>query len=268
MRAAPLSSSALVALPLALFGAGCSSLWGFDDLRAGAPGDDGGTTIPSTGAAGGSAVDGGQDVRAEVDAHASRPSDGSPGNDAAVSFSDAAQAARVVFISSATFTGDLGGLDGADAQCQRLASDAHLTGTFKAWLSDSKTWAASRLTHGAGPYVLVNGIVVANDWSGLTSGTLLHAVDITESGGAAPQASLGPGESMQDCTSTSCLPMAWSGTGPTGIGDGASYLCNDWSSSSTGVYGAWGAATKADGNWSDEYGPQCDDSAAIYCVEQ
>ena len=43
---------------------------------------------------------------------------------------------RVVFVSSATFTGGLGGVPAADQTCSDLAVAAGLVGTYRAWLSD------------------------------------------------------------------------------------------------------------------------------------
>lgn len=40
-----------------------------------------------------------------------------------------------IFVSSTLFTGNLGGVAGANAQCQQLAKAANLGGTFVAWLS-------------------------------------------------------------------------------------------------------------------------------------
>src|SRR5580692_9705113 len=50
-----------------------------------------------------------------------------------------------VFVTSATFTGDLGGQKGADAKCARVAKAVGLSGTFKAWLSTSKRNAKDKL---------------------------------------------------------------------------------------------------------------------------
>jgi len=44
---------------------------------------------------------------------------------------------KKVFVSSQTYVGNLGGVAGADSLCQGLATAAGLTGTFKAFLSDS-----------------------------------------------------------------------------------------------------------------------------------
>src|SRR5690606_15451769 len=43
-------------------------------------------------------------------------------------------APRLVFLSSESFTGDLGGLAGADKRCTELAAASALGGSYRAWL--------------------------------------------------------------------------------------------------------------------------------------
>jgi hypothetical protein len=95
---------------------------------------------------------------------------------------------KTVFVSSVAHTGSLGGLAGADQLCQRLASAAGLTGTYKAWLSDGKgVNPITTFTHGLGPYKLRNGVVVANNWNELIStGKLLYPININEKGAPVP----------------------------------------------------------------------------------
>jgi len=88
-----------------------------------------------------------------------------------------------VFVTSATYNGNLGGLAGADAKCQSLAAAANLAGTYKAWLSDATGSSPSnRFTHNPGPYVLVDGTTIAVDWADLTNGGILVPINMTESG--------------------------------------------------------------------------------------
>ena len=49
-----------------------------------------------------------------------------------------------VFVTSTVHDGNLGGLVGADAICNSLASAAGLAGTYKAWLSDGSGWPRCR----------------------------------------------------------------------------------------------------------------------------
>jgi hypothetical protein len=72
------------------------------------------------------------------------------------------------FVSSDTSaTGNLGGLDGADARCQRLADDADLTGTWHAYLSTEPLEGGSgvdaRDRIGKGPFYNVKGVKLADD---------------------------------------------------------------------------------------------------------
>jgi hypothetical protein len=86
---------------------------------------------------------------------------------------------RIVFISSTTYNGNLGGLAGADSLCQGLANNAGLTGLFKAWLSTSTIGPATRFTHPVGSlsgsgstdnsgYYRLDGQQVARSWPCLT----------------------------------------------------------------------------------------------------
>src|SRR5262249_27131858 len=93
---------------------------------------------------------------------------------------------RRVFVTSLTYTGNLGGLAGADALCQARADAAALGGTYKAWLADDSGSPATRFTHSTGEYVLVDGTVVAGNWADLTDGSTGHAIDKTEGNGTPP----------------------------------------------------------------------------------
>jgi hypothetical protein len=141
-----------------------------------------------------------------------------------------------------------------------------------AWLSDigSGNSAASRLSHAAVPYVLVNGTVVANDWAGLTSGTLLHAIDLTEQGGTPPTGTYAnvPGHAA-----------VWTDTDASGQYAGVTQIpptgqdCDGWSSSTDAGNGTVaGNFSAVDRNWTDVgYGSSgflCSMTAAIYCVGQ
>src|SRR6185295_4806701 len=120
-----------------------------------------------------------------------------------------------VFISSAIYNGNLGGLAGADQKCQQLAAAAGMgiNRKFMAWLSTSTVSAASRLYHAPDPYVLVSegGEVVASNWADLTDGTLQRSIQRDELGRRA-----GPDSGAS----------VWTGTSRTG----ATYLsfCGEW----------------------------------------
>jgi hypothetical protein len=169
-----------------------------------------------------------------------------------------------VFVSSMTYTGDLGGVGGADAKCQSLAVAAGLTGAYMAWLSDATSSAASRLTHSTGKYVLVDNTTVATSWTALTTVNLLHAIDMTESKGTAP---LG---------TTTCGPggtggkVVWSDTLASGATSTPTGNCGNWGSTAA-TSANWGFSDKVDSNWSQGCsggGAVCVWKAALYCFEQ
>ena len=95
---------------------------------------------------------------------------------------------RVVFVSSMTFDGDLGGLGGADKQCRLLAAkfDAAHADTYKAWLSDGVDSPSTRFAHGPEfdgvPYVLRNGVEIAADFTALVLAGPWPGIHLTEEG--------------------------------------------------------------------------------------
>lgn len=88
-----------------------------------------------------------------------------------------------VFVTADTYYGGLvGGLSGADAKCQEGANAASLGGVWKAWLSDSVTSVTSRLIHSVNPYKLINGTIIANNWSDLTDGAIQNKINVSQYG--------------------------------------------------------------------------------------
>jgi hypothetical protein len=159
-----------------------------------------------------------------------------------------AQLTRIVFVSSQTYTGGLGGLNGADELCQSLASSAGLTGIFAAWMSDNDQSAATRLDR-LGFFELVDGTRVADDWADLTDGTLQAGIDLTESG-----------------ISVAAGPV-WTGTVPDGAAS-INHNCKGWSYSLSGANGRVGESGSTDSTWTEKMGALCSVSARLYCVEQ
>jgi hypothetical protein len=176
---------------------------------------------------------------------------------------------RHVFVTSQAFVpGELGGLMGADDICRKLAVSAGLSSSYAAWLSDDTGSPVSRFPLHVGPYVLVDGTVVANNWSDLTSGVLRHPIDLNEMGG--PPGS-GVGNIARD--------VVWTDTSPSGAlstlaaGDGS---CSDWSDPS-GTTVVIGSSDLSSMDWteggreSSDPGTTptiCDGTADLYCFEQ
>lgn len=159
----------------------------------------------------------------------------------------------IVFVSSESYQGfALGGVFGADQRCRSLAAKAGLMRfeTFRAWLSTSSDVVVDRLRHSRGRYVLVNGLVVADDWSGLISGTLYNPIIVDE------------------YSQTQDRPV-WTGTQPNGEPALGSEFCGDWDDiSKFDAFGPSGLTASVDSAWTFYVQAPCISEAPIYCVEQ
>jgi cysteine-rich repeat protein len=159
----------------------------------------------------------------------------------------------IVFITSEVYQGfALGGLYGADQRCQSLAAKAGLERflTYKAWLSTPTMSAADRLLHSRGRYVLVNGLVVAQNWDALTSGTLENSI-------------------MVDEKSMTQNALVWTGTLVSGQPALGSEFCEDWDDDSGLLkLGGAGLSASTDATWSFFEHNACLSEAPLYCVEQ
>jgi len=123
----------------------------------------------------------------------------------------------LAFVTSSGQNGNLGGLAGADAICQARAAAAGLPGTYMAWLSDGTSSPTLRFTQAAGPYTLVDGTIIADNFNDLISGTLNAALNKTETGATVPG---GLGE-----------VFAWTNTLTNGLSEGSDNNadCANWS---------------------------------------
>ena len=158
----------------------------------------------------------------------------------------------LVFLTSVTYQGDLGGLAGADAKCQGLARDAGLPGSFRAWLSDATSVPASRFVRSPGPYKLINGVTIAANWDDLTDGSPLEAsITVTETGG-------GPGNSL----------IAWSATQSDGTFTFGTEHCANWSTNANGPQGNFGAVDRLDGWSTVPTSLVCENRMHLYCFQQ
>jgi len=158
--------------------------------------------------------------------------------------------AQRAFLSSATYTGNLGGHGGADATCQQLATAAGLAGTWMAWISDNASSPSARFHHASVAYRLIDGTVVAASWSALVSGSLGHGIDLDERG--------------HPPTGTT---EVWTATNTDGTlaGDGCSSFT---SGSNAATTPAVGVADNTDATWTDVYLQFRDRSDHVYCFEQ
>jgi hypothetical protein len=177
------------------------------------------------------------------------------GNTVTASFNLVVTAVKRVFITSTSYTGNLGGLSGADALCQGRANAASLGGTWKAWLSSTTTSAASRLAQSSGPYVTLGGVILANNWADLTDGNLNININKTEL-------------NTSPTVTYSGYPAVWSNT--LGNGNSSTNDCSNWSSASGSLdsYVGLSFIGVSTNEWTRWTGVQCSIPQGLYCFEQ
>ena len=175
--------------------------------------------------------------------------------------------ARIAFVTAAQFSGDLGGLAGADAACVAAAKAAKLdnAGSFLAYMSDGAAAPANRFVDGLAdkgyPYARRDGQKLANDLADVFATGLRVPLVITEMGTALPPEQL-----------------AWTGVDIHGQPGGED--CNGWSTEYLKYSGRVGQispvtdsdpdifAWKIDGDWVDYASRSCATKAVhLYCFE-
>ena len=158
--------------------------------------------------------------------------------------------AHRIFATSETKDGKFGGLSGADAACQKLATDAGLNGSWKAVLSTNSTDAKSRLTVSAPVYNTKGSAEKIFDdashmWS--TSTDLHTQVGYDETG------------SQVDA-------RVWTGT--TADGTASSDTCSGWTNKTGAISGTFGHSNDNDTtNWIGQGTDQCSKARRVYCID-
>jgi hypothetical protein len=163
-------------------------------------------------------------------------------------------ACKRVFLSSTVMpNGAIGSPATNDARCQALADGRSLGGTWRAWVADVNSSPNTRFTKAAVPYRLLDGTMVAASYTALTSGALMHAIDMFETGATVPA-----GTSVE----------VW--TGVTIAGGSALNNCGNWTNNSAGLpNGSVGISDRTNTMWTQAYSQFCDRTDNhLYCFEQ
>jgi hypothetical protein len=172
-------------------------------------------------------------------------------------------------LSSTTYKGgDLGGVEGAHLKCQALAKQAKFDNAakFMAWISDAQHSPFQDFNHSPEtaslPYVLPNGVRIADNWDDLILNGPGDGILVTETG-----------EMLLD-------KRVWTGTAPSGKVFDPSVHCKAWSSSSPADksrVGRNGVAKQpldiwtqwdAERQWTNVLTAACDLKYRLYCFEQ
>lgn len=164
-----------------------------------------------------------------------------------------------VFVTKERFSGNLGGLDGADAKCAAAALAANLGGgTWKAWVSTTDKNAGDRIIDRS-PWYLIDKTTVAFQTFAALQSPPLHRIDQNETGSTSITGS-GPLNNR-----------VWTGTNNGGVLTPGKN-CSEWADDTMGkgVAGAY-VETSGSSNWT-RYAIQPDEACGnkwpIYCFEQ
>ena len=164
--------------------------------------------------------------------------------------------ARIVFATSETYSGKLDGVDGANAKCQAAADKASLPGVYLAWIAGkSGDDPASNFNRSASGYELVDGELIAKDWTELTGGKLHHSIYLDEYGQKILQA---PQETWTN--------VSIDGTAGSSLDE---VSCWSWTSDNGSHTGSYGDLTSDDANWTDTNSARfCNEPLRLYCFQQ
>lgn len=155
---------------------------------------------------------------------------------------------NLAFATSETYTGKFGGLDGADANCSRLASAAGLTGTWVAYLSTPDVDAKSRLGTARG-FQRLDGKPISDTVADLAdTHRLWNSVGFDENG-----------------TMFTSYEVTWTGSTVNDVVD--AYTCQGWTSEDAGDYGRFGEANAGPLDWMQSNPQSCNNTGRIYCFQ-
>lgn len=175
-----------------------------------------------------------------------------------------------IFVTDNTYTGNLGGISGADAKCNNALDGEHPgTGTFKALIADGSN--RSPCLYGTyGSQCTSNDITKSKDWPMRPFTTYLRAGNLpvftTNNAGVFLFGSLtNPIGSGQTWTGLYIKPGNWEEL------NSQTQRCNDWTDSAALSSSAWGDATATDQtsmSQNSSFSSTCDQLKSLYCVEQ
>lgn len=161
---------------------------------------------------------------------------------------------NIMFVTSATFSANLGGLSGADAKCQAAATAGGLQGTYVAWLSTNSVNAIDRLS-GATGWVRTDGIPFARTPADIANGAILSPPSLDESGNPVSAGTTGYPFTDTDANGTLFANS-----------DGTTSTCKDWTSTTpTGVNFITGDISQTTFRWTNSYFADCDHQGHLYC---
>ncbi|WAS93589.1 DUF4215 domain-containing protein [Nannocystis punicea] len=160
----------------------------------------------------------------------------------------------LMFATKEVFSANLGGVAGADQNCQSAATAANLPGTYVAWISIEGADASADLPAGE-PLFRLDGLPIVTTASDLHKGgatTLMNPINLAEDGS--------PVEGY-----------AWTGTSFTGQASGSD--CTGWTMSNMTI-ATIGNSNSSTSTWTNDSGPdpftqvQCIATNRLFCFRK
>jgi len=174
--------------------------------------------------------------------------------------------AHVAFVTSTTYTANLGGIAGADAKCQARANAAGLPGTFKAWISDSTTDAYCHIHNltgkkaakcgladlpvAAGPWNRTDGTPFAPTIDKLTASIVYTPLIYDEFGVSHPSFS-----------------NSFTNTDVSGVFQVGYTACADWTDGISVASLATGGIVQSTIRWAAGYASSCNANLPLICLQ-
>lgn len=161
------------------------------------------------------------------------------------------------FLSSQTYTGNLGGISGANSQCNALATRAGLSGQWNAWLSTQTNPILTRIDPSL-PAELINGTQIADSIQAMVdcpnNSCLKSPIQIDENGTLV--------------SASFVLPNTWTGTPHAGSDIPSGDACSDWSLGTKNGTALGGNFVTVTTHWTQNATATCDQPKRLYCYSK
>lgn len=150
------------------------------------------------------------------------------------------------FLTTDTYSGNLGGTSGADAKCKDAAINAGLAGSYKAWIATSTESADAHIGTASG-WVRTDGKIFARSKADFVAGRHHYPLRVSETG-----------------VDLLTARTAWTGALMTGAA--TANTCSNWTSIATGTSGTAGEPHTGGTMWSSFSTSGCTGLKSLYCL--
>jgi hypothetical protein len=156
---------------------------------------------------------------------------------------------QTAFVTSTTYSGNLGGVSGADSICQGRANTAGLTGNYMAWLSQDGNTPLNTFFQAPYTYALVDRTIISNNWDDLSGSPPIPILNLDEFGNVVTGG-------------------VWTNTDINGDINNTSDDCNNWTNGTGAYSGGYGVIGDTDSSWTTFGTVTSDNLMHLYCFQQ